>query len=73
MLDLADLWQIVGLDGHKDLRERALVADHASRRSPARTARQADVFAAMRAGDVLVHQPYDSFATSVERLGRTRR
>src|SRR5204862_7612918 len=28
----------------------------------------ADVFAAMRAGDVLVHHPYDSFATSVERF-----
>src|SRR5256885_10479980 len=27
-----------------------------------------DVFAAMRAGDVLVHHPYDSFATSVERF-----
>ncbi len=27
-----------------------------------------DVFAAMRAGDLLVHHPYDSFASSVERL-----
>ena len=27
-----------------------------------------DVFAAMRAGDLLVHHPYDSFAGSVERL-----
>ncbi len=28
----------------------------------------ADVFAAMRAGDILVHFPYQSFATSVERF-----
>ena len=27
-----------------------------------------DVFAAMRAGDLLVHHPYDSFASSVERF-----
>ena len=28
----------------------------------------ADVFAVIRQGDVLVHHPYDSFATSVERF-----
>jgi polyphosphate kinase len=30
--------------------------------------RPGDIFAAMRAGDVLVHHPYDSFSTSVERF-----
>ena len=30
--------------------------------------RGADVFAAMRRGDILVHHPYDSFAASVERF-----
>ena len=29
---------------------------------------ESDVMAAMRKGDILVHHPYDSFATSVERL-----
>jgi polyphosphate kinase len=67
MIDLGDLWEIYGLDGHSDLRDPSW--------SPVtlpefmgEDGEQADVFAAMRARDLLVHQPYDSFATSVERL-----
>jgi polyphosphate kinase len=67
MLDLADLWQIHGIEGHNDLREPPW--------SPVtpppfqgEDGDKADVFAALRASDVLVHQPYDSFAASVERL-----
>ena len=68
LLDLGDLWQIVGLP-----RLRASCATRRGRRSRSRgcratTASRADVFAAMRRGDVLVHHPYDSFATSVERF-----
>jgi polyphosphate kinase len=67
MLDLGDLWEIHGVDGHSELRDPTW--------SPVTLpefqgddGRKADVFSAMRARDLLVHQPYDSFATSVERL-----
>ena len=66
LLDLADLWQIVNLPGFRDLRDAPW--------TPVTQPRlqgddgRVDVFAAMRAGDLLVHHPYDSFATSVERF-----
>jgi polyphosphate kinase len=67
LLDLGDLWQIAGVQGHSDLRQPTWTPlTH-----PAFAAEgddPADVFAAMRAGDVLVHYPYHSFATSVERF-----
>jgi polyphosphate kinase len=66
LLDLSDLWQLDGLKGHSDLRlapwtpvtHPAFSADGSNEFS--------DVFAAMRAGDILVHYPYHSFANSVE-------
>jgi polyphosphate kinase len=67
LLDLEDLWSLYEVDGHRDLRDppwtpvsRPALADPDDGR--------VDVLAAMRAGDLLVHHPYDSFATSVERL-----
>jgi polyphosphate kinase len=67
LLDLDDLWGLYDVDGHRDLRDppwtpvtQAALLD--------RDDSKADVFAAMRAGDLLVHHPYDSFATSVERI-----
>src|SRR4051812_48550086 len=67
MLDLAELMEIYEVEGHKSLREQpwspitqpAFHADEAA---------AADVFRAMRHEDLLVHYPYDSFSTSVERM-----
>jgi polyphosphate kinase len=68
MLDLADLMEIATLD-RPELRDEPwpgvtparLVADNGRR----------DVFAEIRRGDILVHLPYDSFATSVEAFVRS--
>jgi polyphosphate kinase len=66
MLDLTDLWQIHKLDGHQALREEPWTPVAAGPFSTHEG--KADLFAAMRAGDLLVHHPYDSFAASVERF-----
>ena len=67
LLDMGALWQIVKLPGMPELRNSPY-----SPVTPPRLLRnegdRPDVFAAMREGDVLVHHPYDSFATSVERF-----
>jgi len=65
-LDLTDLWQIHGLEGFGELRETPWTPVSAP---PFATQdEKPDVFAAMRADDILVHHPYDSFRGSVERL-----
>ena len=65
LLDLSSLFQIYGVD-RPDLKDRTLVpATHpafAERETPK------SIFATLREGDVLVHHPYDSFATSVQRF-----
>ena len=66
LLDMTDLWQIHGLEGFGELRERSWTPVGAPPFSTHEG--KPDVFAAMRAGDILVHHPYDSFAGSVERL-----
>jgi polyphosphate kinase len=67
LLDMGSLWQIVRLPGHADLRDEPLVGithPHLIRHEGERP----DVMGAMREGDLLVHHPYASFATSVERF-----
>ena len=70
MLDLGDLWEIAGVEGHTELRQPPWtpLTHPAFAPGPGDSDEHPDVFAAMRAGDVLVHYPYQSFSTSVERF-----
>jgi polyphosphate kinase len=70
LLDLGDLWEIAGLDGHAEIRQTPWTPlTHPSLvPRPGDRDDQPDVFAPMRTRDVLVHYPYHSFATSVERF-----
>jgi polyphosphate kinase len=65
LLDLSSLWQLYGVD-RPELKDEPFVP--ATHPRLAEGERAADVFAALREGDVLVHHPYDSFATSVQRF-----
>jgi polyphosphate kinase len=67
LLDTGALWQIARLPGMPELRY-APYAPVTHPRLLRHEGERPDVFAAMREGDVLVHHPYDSFATSVERF-----
>jgi polyphosphate kinase len=65
LLDLSALWQIYGVD-RPALKDRPFVpATH-----PAFGERETpkSIFSTLRDGDVLVHHPYDSFSTSVQRF-----
>jgi polyphosphate kinase len=67
LLDMGALWQIVKLPGYSELREEPLLG-HTHPRLLRHEGERPDVLGAMREGDVLVHHPYDSFSTSVERF-----
>src|SRR5829696_6955761 len=65
LLDLASLWQIYDVD-RPDLKDPPFVPSTPPRFAENETAQS--VFATLREGDVLVHHPYESFATSVQRF-----
>ena len=67
LLDLEDLWDIVRVPGHADLRDKPWTPVTQPRLQPDED-EAPDVMAAMRKGDILLHHPYDSFSTSVERF-----
>ena len=67
MLDLTGLWAIADLD-RPELKVPAWTPVTPPRLIPADEDEPADVFAAIRAGDILVHHPYESFTASVERF-----
>jgi polyphosphate kinase len=67
LLDLKDLWDIVSIPGHSELRNPPWTPVTQPRLQPDED-EQPDVLAAMRKRDILLHHPYDSFVTSVERF-----
>jgi len=67
LLDLKDLFDIARVPGFADLRDEPWSPVTQPRLQPDEND-EPDVMAAMRKGDILVHHPYDSFSTSVERL-----
>jgi polyphosphate kinase len=65
LLDLTALWQLYDLD-RPALKDRPFVPATHPRFAEGETPKS--VFATLREGDVLVHHPYESFATSVQRF-----
>lgn len=67
-LDLTGLWSLVSID-RDDLKDASWSA-----KTPKRLQRDPekglDIFEVIRAGDIMVHHPYDSFSTSVEEFIR---
>jgi polyphosphate kinase len=66
MLDLSSLWQIYEDCDRPDLKDRPFVPATHPRLVEGEVPRS--VFSVLRDGDVLVHHPYHSFSTSVQRF-----
>ncbi len=66
-LDLRGLFSLADLD-RADLKYPAFLPTTHPHLAEVETAQPADMFAAIRQRDVLLHHPYDSFATSVQRF-----
>jgi polyphosphate kinase len=67
LIDLADLTDVADVSGHRELRFEPW-SPVTQPRLQGDDGDPADMFAAIRRGDILVHHPYDSFASSVERF-----
>jgi polyphosphate kinase len=65
-LDMTSLWHFAGLD--LPLLRDSPWEPRTQPRLQAEEGERSDLFAVIRAGDVLVHHPYDDFDTSVERF-----
>jgi polyphosphate kinase len=66
VLDLSALWQVYEGVDRPDLKDRPFVPATHPRFAEGETPRS--VFATLRDGDILVHHPYHSFSTSVQRF-----
>jgi polyphosphate kinase len=66
-LDLRGLHGVADID-RDDLKYPAFVPTTHRALAPVESAGPVDVFKAARRGDILLHHPYDSFATSVQRF-----
>jgi polyphosphate kinase len=67
LIDLADLTDVADVSGHAELRFSPWTPV-TQPRLQGEDDEPVDMFAAIRHDDILVHHPYDSFATSVERF-----
>ena len=67
LLDTSALWQIYGVRGFGELRDPPWTPV-TQPRLQGKESERVNFLEEMRRGDILVHHPYDSFATSVERF-----